>query len=79
MFNLLNREFTFDVDVSTLDCGLNGALYFVSMDPDGGASKYPTNKVTPKNFILNRPQKLNNSREVLSMVQGTVMLNVPTT
>lgn len=46
MFNLLNREFTFDVDVSTLDCGLNGALYFVSMDSDGGAGKYPTNKVT---------------------------------
>jgi len=30
MFNLLNKEFTFDVDVSTLECGLNGALYFVS-------------------------------------------------
>lgn len=29
MFQLLNREFTYDVDVSTLDCGLNGALYFV--------------------------------------------------
>ena len=29
MFNLLNKEFTFDVDVSTLECGLNGALYFV--------------------------------------------------
>lgn len=24
-------------------CGLNGALYFVSMDADGGSSKYPTN------------------------------------
>lgn len=30
MFQLLNKEFTFDVDVSQLDCGLNGALYFVS-------------------------------------------------
>ena len=30
MFQLLNREFTYDVDVSSLDCGLNGALYFVS-------------------------------------------------
>ena len=39
------REFTFDVDVSQLPCGLNGALYFVEMDEDGGASKYPTNKV----------------------------------
>ena len=31
MFKLLNREFTFDVDVSTLECGINGALYFVEM------------------------------------------------
>jgi len=48
MFNLMNREFTFDVDVSMLDCGLNGALYFVEMDADGGASKYPTNKAGAK-------------------------------
>lgn len=43
MFNLLNQEFSFDVDLSQLPCGLNGALYFVSMDKDGGMSKYPTN------------------------------------
>ena len=42
---IIIREFTFDVDVSQLPCGLNGALYFVEMDEDGGASKYPTNKV----------------------------------
>ncbi|KAK4575049.1 hypothetical protein LTR86_000901 [Recurvomyces mirabilis] len=47
-FNLLNQEFTFDVDVSKLPCGLNGALYFVSMDADGGVSKYPTNKAGTK-------------------------------
>jgi cellulose 1,4-beta-cellobiosidase len=35
MFHLLNREFTFDVDVSALTCGLNGALYFVEMDEHG--------------------------------------------
>jgi len=40
---LLNREFTFTVDVSQLPCGLNGALYFVEMDQDGGKSKFPTN------------------------------------
>lgn len=36
MFNLKNREFSFDVDVSTLGCGINGALYFVEMPEDGG-------------------------------------------
>ncbi|KAK2728016.1 hypothetical protein QYM36_008482 [Artemia franciscana] len=44
MFSLLNREFTFDVDVSQLACGMNGALYFVEMEADGGASRFPTNK-----------------------------------
>ncbi|KNZ72273.1 Exoglucanase [Termitomyces sp. J132] len=44
MFQLMNQEFTFDVDVSQLPCGLNGALYFSEMDADGGMSKHPTNK-----------------------------------
>jgi len=48
MFHLKNREFTFDVDVSNLPCGLNGALYFVEMDADGGMSKFPTNKAGAK-------------------------------
>ncbi|KAF5374699.1 hypothetical protein D9615_009016 [Tricholomella constricta] len=48
MFKLLNQEFTFDVDVSNLPCGLNGALYFSEMDADGGVSKYPTNKAGAK-------------------------------
>ncbi|EOO01771.1 putative glycoside hydrolase family 7 protein [Phaeoacremonium minimum UCRPA7] len=48
MFTLLGNEFTFDVDVSKLGCGLNGALYFVSMDEDGGLSKYSTNKAGAK-------------------------------
>ena len=48
MFNLLNNEFTFDVDVSGIGCGLNGALYFVSMDADGGLSKYSGNKAGAK-------------------------------
>lgn len=48
MFNLKNQEFTFDVDVSNLPCGLNGALYFVSMDADGGQSKYAGNKAGAK-------------------------------
>jgi len=47
-FNLLNQEFAVDVDVSNLPCGLNGALYFVSMDADGGQAKNPTNKAGAK-------------------------------
>ena len=43
-FNLLNGEFTFDVDVSQLPCGLNGALYFSQMDQDGGMKRFPDNK-----------------------------------
>jgi cellulose 1,4-beta-cellobiosidase len=37
-FHVLNQEFTFDVDVSNLPCGYNGALYFSEMDPTGGLS-----------------------------------------
>ena len=44
MFKLLNKEFSFEVDISTLPCGANAALYFVEMDEDGGMSKYPSNK-----------------------------------
>ncbi|KAH6909061.1 cellobiohydrolase I-I [Coprinopsis sp. MPI-PUGE-AT-0042] len=48
MFNVLNQEFTFDVDVSQLPCGLNGALYFIQMDEDGGMSKQTNNKAGAK-------------------------------
>jgi len=48
MFKLKNREFTFDVDISNLPCGLNGALYLVEMDADGGLSEYPLNKAGAK-------------------------------
>jgi len=44
IFKLKNREFTMDVDLSELPCGLNGAVYFVEMEPDGGTSKYPSNE-----------------------------------
>ncbi|KAI9705709.1 MAG: Exoglucanase [Bogoriella megaspora] len=47
-FNLLNKEFTFDVDVSNLPCGLNGAVYFSAMDADGGKAKYATNTAGAK-------------------------------
>lgn len=47
-FNMKNKEFTFDVDVSTLPCGLNGALYFVEMPADGGMSTQENNKAGAK-------------------------------
>ena len=48
MFKLKNQEFTFDVDMSQLPCGLNGAVYLVEMDADGGMAKFPTNKAGAK-------------------------------
>ena len=48
IFKLKNKEFTFDVDVSKLPCGINGALYFVEMDEDGGTSRFPANKAGAK-------------------------------
>ena len=34
--------------MSNLPCGLNGAVYFVEMDADGGMAKYTTNKAGAK-------------------------------
>ncbi|KAH8892404.1 putative cellulose 1, 4-beta-cellobiosidase [Thozetella sp. PMI_491] len=48
MFTLMNNEFTFDVDLSTVECGLNAALYFVAMDEDGGMAKFSSNKAGAK-------------------------------
>ena len=45
-FNLLNKEFTFTIDTSNLPCGLNGALYFVEMQKDGGVSEYTTHEAS---------------------------------
>lgn len=38
MLQLTGKEFTFDVDVSKLPCGMNGALYLSEMEKDGGRS-----------------------------------------
>ncbi|KAF2469880.1 glycoside hydrolase [Lindgomyces ingoldianus] len=40
-FDLLDKEFSFDVDVSRLPCGLNGVVSFNLMDMDGQQGKYP--------------------------------------
>jgi len=36
MVYLKNREFSFEVDVSELMCGMNGAMYFSEMEANGG-------------------------------------------
>merc|ERR1712157_132703 len=36
LFYLKNREFSFEVDVSELQCGMHGAMYFSEMPADGG-------------------------------------------
>merc|ERR1711862_55051 len=36
LFYLKNREFSFEVDVSELQCGMNGEMYFSEMPADGG-------------------------------------------
>lgn len=38
LFHLLQKEFTFDVDLSQVGCGMNAALYFSEMNVDGGAA-----------------------------------------
>lgn len=48
LFKLKNQEFTFDVDMSNLPCGLNGAVYLVEMPADGGVSKSTNNKAGAK-------------------------------
>lgn len=48
MLQLLGKEFSFDVDVSNLPCGLNGALYLAEMDADGGTSRFSGNAAGAK-------------------------------
>lgn len=48
MFDLVGNEFTFDVDLSAVECGLNSALYFVAMPEDGGVSSQAANTAGAK-------------------------------
>ena len=38
MLHLLNQEISFEVDLSELPCGMDGAMYLAGMDPSGGRS-----------------------------------------
>ncbi|KAG0143190.1 hypothetical protein CROQUDRAFT_49188 [Cronartium quercuum f. sp. fusiforme G11] len=40
MYKLKGKEFAFEVDVSRLPCGVNGALYFSEMAVDGGSRAF---------------------------------------
>ncbi len=43
LFMLKGQEFTFDVELSTMRCGFNAALYFVGMDANNGGAESGTN------------------------------------
>ena len=38
LFSMLDEEISFDVDMSKMPCGLNGAIYFAEMDKTGDKS-----------------------------------------
>lgn len=42
LYKLKGREMSFDVDLSRLTCGMNGALYLSEMSLDGGANNQPS-------------------------------------
>merc|ERR1711865_1099465 len=43
MFLLKNREFAFNVELSSMPCGFNAALYFVGMTDNQGGAQNGTN------------------------------------
>lgn len=43
MFMLKNQEFTYDVELETMACGYNAALYFVGMTENEGGAETGTN------------------------------------
>jgi hypothetical protein len=43
MVMLKTQEFTFDVELSSMPCGFNAALYFVGMDANAGQAENGTN------------------------------------
>ncbi|GKT50821.1 endoglucanase type C [Colletotrichum spaethianum] len=47
MIRLTGAEFTFDVDMVKLPCGMNGALYLSEMPADGGKNTSSLNKLGP--------------------------------
>ncbi|KAG9029227.1 hypothetical protein FS837_003604 [Tulasnella sp. UAMH 9824] len=83
IWKLLNKELSFDVDVSNLPCGVKGSLYFVEMDADGGKAKYPANAGGAKygtgycDSKCNRNLWINGEANVLGWVAPTDPAYVP--
>lgn len=48
MFTANGNEIAFDVENANLGYGLNGAVYFMSIDENGGKSRYSSNKAGAK-------------------------------
>ncbi|KAK4183546.1 Exoglucanase 1 [Podospora australis] len=47
-FTLAGNEVAFDVDLGSVECGINAALYFVGMEADGGKKRFPDNEAGAK-------------------------------
>lgn len=49
-FVLQGNEFAFDVDLATVQCGINSALNFVAMDADGGLERFAGKNVVGASY-----------------------------
>ena len=65
----MSQEFAFDVDVSQLPCGVNGAIYFVEM-PTDGISPFPLLSILSFCYLLSL---------VIKNYSQVVNLNTPET
>jgi cellulose 1,4-beta-cellobiosidase len=58
MFYLLNKELSLDVDMSTVGCGMDTALYLIAMESDGGrASQCNTGAINGTGYCDVQPAK----------------------
>jgi len=89
IMRLLNQELAFDVDVSKVPCGINGALYLSEMSPTGSATslnkagaKYGTgycDAQCPSNNFINGEVSLPESQSrdhVINLSPGKLRLHL---
>jgi hypothetical protein len=53
MFSLLGNEFTFDVDISRVGCGLNAALNFLVSDESAQGPSIDSRRLLPRLDVFN--------------------------